>query len=82
MNVITGRRRIGKTYLARKHAEDKKNIYFFVSKKPEALLCREFIEIIRECFDYPVIGEIAEFRQVFQLLMEIAKNGTGRYHNR
>lgn len=73
MTVITGRRRIGKTYLARKHAEDKKSLYLFVSKKPEVLLCKEFIETIEESFQYPVIGEIKEFRLVFKLLMEIAK---------
>ncbi|MDC7234082.1 MAG: ATP-binding protein [Spirochaetales bacterium] len=73
MTVITGRRRIGKTYLARKHAEGKKSIYLFVSKKPEVLLCKEFTETIRAVIDYPVIGDITEFKQVFRLLMEISK---------
>lgn len=73
MTVITGRRRIGKTYLARKHAEGKKSIYLFVSKKPEVLLCKEFVETIQAVVDYPVIGEITEFKQVFRLLMEISK---------
>ena len=73
MTVITGRRRIGKTYLARKHAEGKKSIYLFISKKPEVLLCKEFIETIQTAVDYPVIGEITEFKQVFRLLMEISK---------
>ena len=74
MTVITGRRRIGKTYLARKHAEKKKSIYLFVSKKPEVLLCKEFVETIQATVDYPIFGEITEFRHVFRLLMEIAKS--------
>jgi AAA+ ATPase superfamily predicted ATPase len=73
MTVITGRRRIGKTSLARKHAEGKKSIYLFVSKKPEVLLCKEFVETIQAVVDYPVFGEIKEFRHVFRLLMEISK---------
>lgn len=67
------RRRIGKTYLAWKHAESKKSIYLFVAQKPEVLLCKEFVERIRTVVDYPVLGEITEFRQVFRLLMEIAR---------
>ncbi len=74
MTVITGRRRIGKTYLARKHAENKKQIYLFVSKKPEILLCKEFIETIQSTFDYPIMGEISDFKTVFKLLMEISIN--------
>lgn len=72
MTVITGRRRIGKTYLARKHAEDKKHLYLFVSKKPEILLCKEFIETIQNTFEYPILGEITDFKTVFKLLMELS----------
>lgn len=72
MTVITGRRRIGKTYLARKHAENKKHLYLFVSKKPEILLCKEFIETIQNTFEYPILGEITDFKTVFKLLMELS----------
>jgi AAA+ ATPase superfamily predicted ATPase len=72
MTVITGRRRVGKTYLARHYVEDKKNLYLFVSKKPEILLCREFVDTIRESFDIPILGEITDFRTVFKLILEIA----------
>ena len=72
MSVITGRRRIGKTYLARKHAENKKHLYLFVSKKPEILLCKEFIETIQNTFEYPILGEITNFKTVFKLLMELS----------
>ena len=39
MTVITGRRRVGKTLLARHYAKNKKHLYFFISKKSEKQLC-------------------------------------------
>ena len=63
MTIIVGRRRIGKTTLI-KEAYSKK-LYFFVSKKNEALLCEEFIKIneidivaINEEEKRVVIGEV------------------------
>lgn len=73
MTVITGRRRVGKTLLSLNYTKDKKHIYLFVSKKNEVLLCEEFIESIKEKFVIPVLGEIKDFRKVFQLLLEIGK---------
>jgi uncharacterized protein len=73
MTVITGRRRVGKTLLSINYSKNKKHIYLFISKKNEVLLCEEFIENIKEKFSLPVIGEIREFRKVFQLLMELGK---------
>lgn len=72
MTVITGRRRIGKTFLSLKYAENKKYLYFFISKKSEVLLCQEFIEIISSTFDYPIHGEINDFRTLIKILLEIA----------
>lgn len=45
MNMIVGRRRIGKTKLIKEAY--KKRVYLFVSRKNEALLCEEFISIIQ-----------------------------------
>lgn len=74
MVVITGRRRVGKTVLALEFAKNLKFVYLFVSKKSEPLLCREYLEEIRKQFpDFPVIGEIQSFKDVFALLLEIAK---------
>lgn len=73
MAVITGRRRIGKTYLVMTYAKDKPHLYLFIAKKNEALLCQEFIQQIRETFDIPILGEIRTFREIFNLLMEIGK---------
>lgn len=73
MTVITGRRRVGKTLLSLQACNNEKILYLFISKKSEALVCQECIEVISNTFDTPVIGEITRFRDVFKLLMEIAK---------
>jgi uncharacterized protein len=75
MAVLTGRRRVGKTLLALEFVRDKRHLYLFVAKKSEVLLCDEYINEIRRIFpDAPVIGEIRHFRDVFQLLLQIAKD--------
>lgn len=73
MTVLTGRRRIGKTSLARKFSNDKKHLYLFISKKSEKLLCKEFVERIQNELNYPIIGEISQFKDIFRLLLEISK---------
>ena len=73
MTVITGRRRVGKTLLALKYAENKKFLYFFISKKSEKQLCDEFLTEIKNMFSYPVIGEINNFKDIFKLLLNIAE---------
>ena len=73
MTVITGRRRIGKTSLSLKYAKNNKYIYLFISKKSELLLCEEFVEEIKINFTIPIIGEIKDFRTIFNLIMEIGK---------
>ncbi|KPA13325.1 archaeal ATPase family protein [Candidatus Magnetomorum sp. HK-1] len=72
MTVITGRRRVGKTILALKVAKNYKYIYLFISKKSEFLICTEFVEIIKAHFNYPIIGQIRQFRDIFKLLLEFA----------
>lgn len=75
MAVLTGRRRVGKTLLSLEFARDKKCLYLFVAKKSEVLLCEEFIAEVKRLFpDVPVIGDIRSFRDVFQLLLQIAKD--------
>lgn len=73
MTVLTGRRRVGKTMLALHHARDKRFLYLFVGRKEENLLCEEFLEEIKKHFQIPIIGEIRYFKDVFSLLLEIAK---------
>ena len=74
MAVLTGRRRVGKTLLSLEFVQNQKHLYFFVTKKSEALLCEEYITEIKRLFpEIPVIGEIRTFKNVFQLLLQIAQ---------
>jgi len=73
MIVVTGRRRMGKTLLSLHYTENKPHLYLFVSKKSEPLLCQEFLDEIARTFTLPVIGAITQFKDIFALLLEIAK---------
>lgn len=72
MTIITGRRRIGKTTLIKKAFQKIPFVYFFVGKKSESLLCKEFAEIIREEF-HEDIGEFTSFSRLFGVAMTISK---------
>lgn len=74
MTVIVGRRRIGKTSLTVKAFEGKKSLYFFISRKNEALICREFIEEIELKFGNPILGEFRNFSRLFEYLLILAKD--------
>lgn len=65
MTVLTGRRRVGKTFLSIHFARKFKYIYLFVSKKSESLLCEEFIKEIKKGFNVPIIGKIERFSDIF-----------------
>ena len=71
--MITGRRRVGKTLLSLEACREEQTLYLFIAKKSESLICQECIEIINNTFNVPVVGEITHFRDVFKLLMELAK---------
>lgn len=71
--VITGRRRLGKTMLATEFAKQCPLFYFFVEKKPEALLCEDYLSLLRTELPFPVVGEIKRFKDLFLLLLEYSK---------
>ncbi len=73
MTVITGRRRVGKTVLALKFSENKRRLYFFVSKKDEKLVCDQFLKQIRDHFSISIIGDISTFSQIFELTLQLAE---------
>ncbi len=72
MTVIVGRRRIGKTKLIKEAYE--KKIYLFISKKDEAILCEEFIEIISNELNIKILGTFKSFRNLFEYLMQLSLN--------
>ena len=73
MTVLIGRRRVGKILLALEFAKNHKFIYFFISKKSEALLCAECLEDIKREFNVPIVGEIRSFKDIFHLLLQLAE---------
>lgn len=72
MTVIVGRRRIGKTRLLLKAIEDKPAVYFFVSRKSESILCRQFAEETERALDMP-IGQYTKVSALFEHLMRISQ---------
>jgi len=73
MTVLTGRRRVGKTKLALEFAKSHKYLYLFITKKPEQLLCEDFLVETKNIFTLPIIGDIRSFKDIFALLLEISK---------
>ena len=71
--VLTGRRRVGKTLLSLEFCKSLPHLYFFISKKAETLLAREFLAEIKTQYDIPVIGDIYSFIDVFRIVLDISK---------
>ncbi|MCQ2188364.1 MAG: ATP-binding protein [Paludibacteraceae bacterium] len=72
ITVVTGRRRIGKTQLLLKACEGQTTLYFFVSRKSESLLCKDFVEEVREKLGL-MIGDFSSFGKLFESLLLISK---------
>ena len=72
--VVTGRRRIGKTYLIKKACEDTPTIYLFVSRDNEAVLVKRFISEIKGTIDIFIPEEINSFRTLFTILLQAGKS--------
>lgn len=72
--VLTGRRRLGKTWLVKEFVKERPFFYFFVEKKREALLCEDYLALLREKISFPIVGEIRRFKDLFTLLLEYSKN--------
>lgn len=74
MTVIVGRRRVGKTSLAKKAFEGKPFLYFFVARKAESLLCQEFTEEIELGLKRRVPGEFRTFIKLFESLLIMSQS--------
>jgi AAA+ ATPase superfamily predicted ATPase len=73
MVFITGRRRIGKTALIKKAYQDGPFVYFFVSRKNEALLCAEFSAEIQNKLAENIIGSLNTFQDIFSYIMRLSR---------
>ena len=72
--VLTGRRRIGKTQLLLKAFESETILYFFVARKSESLLCRDFQKEINEKLSIPILGEVQSFSVLFEYILQLSQN--------
>jgi len=70
LDVIIGRRRIGKTELATQFIKRKNAFYFFVSRKPLSGLLKEWSGILRE--EFSAIGEFSDLEDFLAFLFERA----------
>lgn len=75
--VLTGRRRVGKTSLVYRTMEETEaeapGLYFFVGRKAEGILTQNFAAEAREKLQEYIPDSIRSFRELFRLLLEIAK---------
>lgn len=70
--VVTGRRRIGKTYLVWKAYEDEPILYFFVARKAEGDLCEDYRHEIEHKLGIPTMGRAEHFADIFEFLMKLS----------
>ena len=70
--VLIGRRRIGKTTLLTKSAEDGSQplLYLYVSKDNERVLTKKFQEGAEQTLGLQVFGQMETFAQIFEQLLK------------
>ena len=73
MTVLMGRRRVGKTQLSLR-CGDETVLYFFVGKKAEALLCKDYVTEIQGKLGVPVLGIPSSFVEVFKFVMQLSES--------
>ena len=73
LTVLKGRRRVGKTSLLQQAYGDEDFLYFFVARKNEADLCRDFGAEISRYLGVTLPGEASSFESVFRFLMELSR---------
>lgn len=71
--VLTGRRRVGKTWLVTHAYEPTDMLYFFVARKSEVDLCKGFAKEIEEKLHIPMLGTPDNFAEIFEFLMKYSK---------
>ncbi len=72
--VLTGRRRVGKTWLVTHAYAPGEMLYFFVGRKSEAELCKGFAKEIEEKLHIPVLGAPERFADIFEFLMKYSQD--------
>ena len=49
-------------------------LYFFVARKTEAELCKDFVEEITSKLQLPILGEVVRFADIFKYLLQLSRN--------
>ena len=49
-------------------------LYFFVARKTEVELCKDFVEEITSKLQLPILGEVVRFADIFKYLLQLSKN--------
>lgn len=73
MTLLYGRRRVGKTRLTLEHFKNSKFLYFFVSRKSDSLLAREFTEEINEKYKPDIFGSPESSADIIKLLFRMGQ---------
>lgn len=75
--VLIGRRRVGKTSLVYKLMSNTQSeapsLYFFVGRKTETILVRQYIQEVRDKLGEFIPDSILSFRELFQMILEMGK---------
>jgi len=74
MSVIIGARWVGKTALVLHPFSTEPVLYFFVSRKNEALLCEEFMQEVQSKLNVDIFGKIERFEELFAYLLKLAQD--------
>ncbi len=71
VEVMIGRRRIGKTELVKKFMANKKALYFYVTKKSSQILLDDFTAILRSKFNI-VTGKLTNWEDFFDIIFNLS----------
>ena len=69
MTTVMGRRRVGKTSLLLRSVEGIENLYLYVSKDNEQMLCRKFQEQAASALGIEIHGQTTRISEMFETLM-------------
>lgn len=71
--LIKGSEGIGKTALALESTKEQNTCYLKVTKKAEKLLCKEFMAIVEETYNIPIISNINNLEDFFSFILAISR---------
>ncbi len=73
ITLIKGSEGVGKTSLALEATKNQNTCYLKVSKKAESLLCQEFMAIVEEIYNIPIISNINNLNDFFSFIFAISR---------